>query len=233
MQKEKIVMLANKDREFAQISNDLQILSAKAIDQFALTGTLLADGWEDALYEKILENEKNISCLKAVLLEKIPKTALLFSPKAADLRKLVSYHDVTLLIEEIDDFLLSIICSLKKSDFSDADYTDFKSTMKKMIHSLKESANTAIYSFIRENKAEASRILGKNTDIQQLSSEITGNIVASFQEIPLSGQQVLNIITLNKVVYILEKIENCVLNIAKSTIYATEGTNIRHQLPQS
>jgi phosphate uptake regulator len=224
-------MLGNKDREFAQISNDLQLLSAKVIDQFVLTGTLLAGRWEEALYEKILENEKSISYLKAVLLEKIPRTALLFSPKAVDLRKLVSCHDVTLLIEEIDDFLISIVCSLKKLDLNDQDYADFKSTFKQMVHSLKESANAVIFSFIRENKAEALRILEKNTDIEQRSKEITENIVASFQEIPLSGQQVLNIITLNKVAYIMEKIESSVLNIAKSTIYATKGTNIRHQLP--
>lgn len=226
-------MQGNKDREFARINNDLQILSARVIDQFALTGTLLASGWEDAFSERIPENEKSISCLKAVLLEKIPRTALLFSPKAADLRKLVAYHDVTLLIEEIDDFLIAIVSSIKEMNFSDPDYADFKESMKKMLQSLKESANAAIYSFIRENKPEALRILGKNTDIEQLSSEITGNIVASFQEIPLNGQQVLDIINLNKVAYIIEKIKNCVLNIAKSTIYVTEGTNIRHQFPES
>ncbi|GHT62187.1 hypothetical protein FACS189451_05940 [Bacteroidia bacterium] len=226
-------MLGNKDREFAQISNDLQILSAKVIDQFALTEALLANEWEDALYQKIPENEKAISYLKATLLEKIPKSAVLFSPKAADFRKLVACHDVTLLIEEIDNFLLGIVYSLEKVNLSDADYADFKSTMQKMLHSLKKSANAAIYSFIRENKPEALRILGKATDIQQLSAEITDNIVVSFQEIPLSGQQVLDIITLNKTACILEKIESCILNIAKTTIYATEGTNLRHQLPQS
>jgi phosphate uptake regulator len=225
-------MFGNKDREFAQICNDMQILSAKVIDQFTLTGALLMGGWEDTLYEKILENEKNISYIKAVLLKKIPQTAALFSPKAVDLRKLVACHDVTFLIEEIDDLLFNITGSLKKLDLSDADYTDFKRTMKKMLDSLKESANAAIYSFIRENTPEALRILGRNTDIQQSSTEITENIVASFQEIPLSGQQIMNIISMNKAVYILEKIENCILNITKSTIYATEGTNIRHQLPQ-
>jgi phosphate uptake regulator len=226
-------MLGNKDREFAQISNNLQILSAKAIDQFALVETLLASGWEDALYEKILENEKAISSLEAGLLEKIPRTALLFSPKAIDLRKLVSCHEATLLIEEIKDFLSAIVCSLKKLNLSDPDYADFISTLKKMLHSLKESANAAIFSFIRENKAEALRILGKDTDIEQLSKEITGNIVASFQEIPMNGQQVLNIITLNKMAYIMEKIKSSVLNIVKLTIYVTDGTNLRHQLPQS
>jgi phosphate uptake regulator len=225
-------MLGNKDREFAQISNDLQILSAKVIDQFALAENLLVNGWEKALYEKILENEKSISYRKAMLLEKIPRTALLFSPKAIDLRKLVSCHDVTLLIEEIDDFMVCAVCSLKKLNLSDPDYADFKSTLKTMIHSLKESANAVIFSFIRENKAEALRILGKNTDIEQHSKEITENIVASFQEMPLSGQQVLNIITLNKIAYIMEKIGSSILNIAKSTIYATEGINLRHQLPQ-
>ncbi|MDR1610647.1 MAG: hypothetical protein LBS08_03960 [Candidatus Symbiothrix sp.] len=226
-------MLGNKDREFAQINNDLQILSAKVIDQFALTETLLANGWEDALSEKFPENEKSISYLKAILLEKIPRTALLFSPKATDLRKLVACHDVTLLIEGIDDFLITIVSSFKEMNFNDSDYADFRVSMRKMLQSLKESANAAIYSFIRENKPEALRILGKDMNIKQLSVEITGNIVASFQEIPLSGQQVLDIITLNKMAYIIEKIKNCVLNIAKSTIYATEGTNLRHQLPQS
>lgn len=226
-------MLGNKDREFAQISNDLQFLSAKVIDQFVLTELLLMGGEENSLYEKIQENEKSISYLKAILLEKIPRTAMLFSPKAVDLRKLVAYHDVTLLIEEIDNFLLGISYSLHKLNLSDSDYTDFKLTMKKMLHSLKESANVTIYSFIRENKPEALQILGKSTDIPSLSAEITENIVASFQEILLSGQQVLNIITLNKAAYILEKIESCILNIAKMTIYATEGTNLRHQLPQS
>jgi hypothetical protein len=101
-----------------------------------------------------------------------------------------------------------------------------------MINSLKTSANAVIFSFIRENKAEALRILEKNTGIERFSKEITENIVVSFQEIPLNGQQVIDIITLNNAAYIMEKIKNSILNIAKSTIYATDGTNIRHQFPQ-
>lgn len=226
-------MSGNKDREFAQINTDLQILSAKVINLFMLTETLAANGWNDELSEKIPENEKSISCLKAELLEKIPRAALLFSPKAADLRKLVAYHDVTLLIEEIDDFLIAIVDSLKEINFSNPDYADFRTSMKKMLQSLRESANAAMYSFIWDSKPEALRILEKKTNIKQLATEITENIVASFQEIPLSGQQILDIITLNKMVYILEKIQSCVLNIAKSTVFAIEGTNLRHQLPQS
>ena len=218
-----------KSREYTLVNKNLELLSTKVIHQFGLVEELLMKEWKEDIYKQILENENIIDDLEVQTVQKLPNLVILFAPKATELRKIVSCHEVILSLEQIGDFLLDIIDLLKKLNLSSPDYNDFKQTLRKMIVSSREITNASAYSFFKNNSKEAYKILHKGNDIDVLSKELSENLSSSFQEMNLTAQELLNIISLKNISYVIERIKNNARNVAKSTIFATEGIDIRHQ----
>ncbi|MDR0865796.1 MAG: hypothetical protein LBO74_12825 [Candidatus Symbiothrix sp.] len=220
-----------KKLQYEQLNKDFEFISTTVLYQFALIEELLENGWQETTYEQLILNEDKIDALETTLLEKIPSLLMLFAPRAAELRKTIAYQEIILELEHIGDFLMDIAEHLKKTDLKSSDYTGFKSTLKKILAQLKKTVNTAIFSFFRDDKMQAYQTIEKEHNIEILSREITENLVTAFLEIPLTGQDLLNIINLNTITYSLEKIRQDAISIAKSTIFVTEGIDIKHQRP--
>jgi phosphate transport system protein len=94
---------------------------------------------------------------------------------------------------------------------------------------LKTIVHAVTFSFFKEDKTLAYPIIGKEDNIDALSHEISDNLTLVFQDIPLNEQDLQNMIKLNEMVFIMEKIKNIAISIAKSTIFVIEGLDIRHQ----
>lgn len=218
-----------KNREYAQVKKNFEVLATKVILQFALAEELLLNKWQEEIHEQIIANEKIIDNLETQIAHELIDLVILFTPKAADLRKIAACNEVVLFLEQIGDFLVDVIRLIKEVDIHSPDYTDFKNTLRKMVVSSKELVSTATFSFFQDDSKEAYRTLRKDDNMEELSKEISENLIASFQEIDLSGQELLNIINLNNISYIIKRIKDNAINIAKSTIFASEGTDVRHQ----
>jgi phosphate transport system protein len=222
-----------KKLQYEQLNKDFEFISTTVLHQFALIEELLDNGWKDETYEQLIANEDKIDILETIILEKIPSLIMLFAPKAAELRKTIAYQEIIIELEHIGDFLIDIAEQLKKTNLNSSDYTDFKSTLKKIFDKLKKLVNTATFSFFRNDKSQAYQTITKEHKIEVLSNEISENLVIAFQEISLSSQDLLNIINLNTITYILEKIKQDAISIAKSTIFVAEGIDIKHQRPKN
>jgi phosphate uptake regulator len=125
--------------------------------------------------------------------------------------------------------LIDIVNYLKKSNLDSPEYIEFKSQLKQIVASLKKIISASTFSFIRKDKSQAYQVIEKEYDIGNHSQEIYENLIAGFQEIPLSGREIVNIIHLHSIIYILEKIKDNAINIAKSTIFAIEGIDYKYQ----
>ena len=218
-----------KSREYAQINKNLELLSTKVILQFDLAEKLLVNRWEEDIHKQIIENEKIIDTLDTQIIHELTDLVILFSPKAAELRKITSCIEVVVFLEQIGDFLLDIIQLTKEVDLHSSDYIDFKNTLRKMVIATGELVSTTAYSFFKDISREAFRVLRKDDNMEELSKEISENLITSFQEIDLTGQELLNIINLNNISYIFKRIKDNAINIAKATIFATEGVDVSHQ----
>lgn len=214
----------NKKRiHYEGLNKDFESLSTTVIQQLQLTVKIFEEGWNTEIEKEINRNEKNIAILEASFMERFPMFVLLFSPKAKELRKIISCHEVILYMEEISDNVLIIIEYLKKVNLNSSDFDDFKLLMIKMFQKLQFIISSTTYSFYREDYTQASNILEKENDIKKLSYELHDNLIAAFQDIPLSGQEMMDIISLNKIGLMMERITNYALNIAKATIFVEEG----------
>lgn len=220
----------NKKRvDYIELNKDFELLSTTVLHQLQLTEKIFNEGWDIKFEEEISKNEKIIASLEATFIEKLPLLLLLYTPKAKELRKLVSCHEVILFIEDISDNLLIIIEHLKQLDLSSSDFKDFKFLISKMFEILKNVMSSTAFSFYKDDKTQAVNVLEKENDIENISRELKENLIAAFQDIPLSGQELLNIVHLNKIAMIIEKITDQVLDIAKATIFVIDGGNIKHK----
>jgi phosphate transport system protein len=218
-----------KNLQQEQLNKDLELISTIVLNQFNLTEELIHGGPQDGTLGQIAENKKTIDNLEVAILEKLSAMVISFAPKAMELREIISCHEIILFLERIGDLLVDIVNYLKKSDLSSPEYIDFKSQLEKIFDILKKTVSAGAFSFFRKDKSQAYQIIEKEHDIEKHTREIFENLIASFQEIPLTGQELVNIISLHSIAYILEKMKNNAINIAKSTIFVIDGINYRHQ----
>jgi phosphate transport system protein len=218
-----------KNLQQKQLNKGLELISTIVLHQFNLTEELINGKRQKSLYEQIVENENRINNLEVLITKKLSVMIILFTPKAVELREIISCHETVLLLERIGDMLIDITKYLKKSDLESSEYIEFKSQLKKIFVSLKDTISASIYSFFKKDKLQAYQIIEKERNIKKGSQGISESLIAVFQEIPLNGRELTNIIHLHSIAYILEKIENYVINIAKSTIFAIEGIDYRHR----
>jgi phosphate transport system protein len=218
-----------KNLQQKQLDRSLELISTAVLHQFNLTEELINGKNPESAYKQIVENENKINNLEIAIVKKLSAMIILFTPKAVELREIISCHETVLLLERIGNLLIDIAEYLKKSDLESSEYIEFNSQLKKTFNSLKNTVSAGIYSFFKKDKSQAYQIIEKECDIKKSSQEISENLIAVFQEIPLNGQELTNIINLHSIAYILEKIKDYVINIAKSTIFAIEGIDYRHR----
>lgn len=214
---------------YSELNKDFELLSTKVIQQLYLVEQIFKDGWNTHFHEEASKNEEIIKGLERSFMEKNPILLLLYSPKAKELRKIISCNNVILFLEEISDNLMSIIKYLEQINLNSPDFNDFKTITTTMFHVLREIISATTYSFYKDDKNQALNILEKENEIQILAQELKDNLIASFQDIPLTGQELLNIVSLHKIGAIMKKTTNYALNIAKATIFVIDGINIKHQ----
>ncbi|MDR0682852.1 MAG: hypothetical protein LBG15_13550 [Dysgonamonadaceae bacterium] len=218
-----------KSLQQKQLNKGLELISTVVLHQSNLTEELINGKCQESTYKQIVENEKKINNLEVVITKKLSVMIILFTPKAVELREIISCHETVLLLERIGNLLVDIAGYLKKSNLESPEYVEIKSQLKKIFASLKATISASIYSFFKKDKSEAYQIIEKEREIKKGSQEISENLIAAFQEIPLNGRELTNIIHLHSIAYILEKIENYVINIAKSTIFAIEGIDYKYR----
>lgn len=220
-----------KSDKYAQINHSFQKLSEILMRQFALVESLLEVGWKDEHYKQFLENEENIDEMEIKMMEIIPALVIQFSPKASDLRKIVSCHEVILFLEQIGDFLINIVDCMRSADLRSSDYNEFNSHLKKMFWLTQMLVHGAAYSFYKEDIQLAYQIIQSDyhNQIKSLSEKVNGMIISSFQDIPLIPQELINILAINNLLCIMVKVRKIASEIAKSTIFVIEGKDLRHR----
>jgi phosphate transport system protein len=214
---------------YKNLQDEFGVISTAVMQQFSLVEELIEKEWQDDIYRQIIKNEDAIDEMETEFMTTLRNIIVFGVPKASDLRKLTATHESVLEMEKIGDLLMNMAENLKKAQLDMPDFTDFKATLKKMFQTLKTLVNTVVFSFFKEDKSLIYPMIEKGDIIESLSHEISDNLPAVFQEIPLTGQEMQNILSLNLTVYIMEKIKNIAIGIAKSTIFVIEGTDLRHQ----
>jgi phosphate transport system protein len=219
----------SKSRQIANLDEKFKLLCEKVLLQLTSAEETLKESKPDDFYEKVTQTEKEIDLLENEIRTNVV-TLVLYAPKAAELRKLITYQDITNFLEAIGDSLIdTIFCPAKKIDVNLPEFDYFQLTLAKMLSCAKKMVNDAIFSFCYEDSVAAYKTIADDDAMDELFREISENTILLFQELPLNEQELANIINISHTAYSIEQIGDIATHIAEATIYMIEGTDIRHK----
>jgi len=93
--------LGIKDNYLDQLHSDFQLLAEIVLSQLKMASTLVDKSRDKELVAELKRNEKIINSLDITIKEKVINAIILFTPRASDLRRLMSYHDMTISMERV------------------------------------------------------------------------------------------------------------------------------------
>ena len=172
-------------------------------------------------HKLLSRNEKLIDSLDLSIKEKVINAIILFTPKAVDLRKIMTYYDMTISMERVGDLINNIAKSIKKTDFTIEGFSEFAKYLEKMQEYASEMLKSAVFSFNGENYEMAYQTILKDKKIEK-------HIAEAFQDKTLSNQMLLNIMHINVISYYIERIADKAVDISSAAIYLIEGKDVRH-----
>ncbi len=217
-----------KEKYLGKLSEDFHLLSEIVLEQLSLTRSILEGQPDEARTQEIEKNELLIDGLDVKMRDEVINAILLFSPRAADLRKIMSYHNMTIYLERIGDQILNVSHFMQKMQLDSEDFRIFKTLLSKMLKRSEKMVRNAVFAFSGEDNQMAYNTIAIDDKVDGLLHEINDLIHLSFKEKPLSSQDIINITSINSVAYNIERIGDNATNIAEAAIYLVEGKDIRH-----
>lgn len=217
-----------KNKQLELLLHEFEHLSKTAMVQMQIATKLMNDSSIEELYEEAESNEIIMDRLEIKIREEVVFTIFQFNPVAAELRKIVSYQDVTTNLERIGDILLNIIHYMKETDRSHPEIEPINKKIVKMAGYASEMLRNAIFSFSNEDSHMAYKVIEEDDKVDELFHQISASLQDIFVNKTLNKEDVKKIININAISYNLERIGDSATNIAESAIYLTEGKDIRH-----
>jgi phosphate transport system protein len=217
-----------KTRQLELLLHDFELLAKTTLTQLQITRKLLQDNGIEQLYEEAESNEIILDRLEIKMREEAVFTIFQFNPKAADLRKIITYQDVTTNLERIGDMLLNVIHFLRVTDFSQPGFEELKRKILLMMERVGDMLRNAILSFSSEDGNLAYRVIEEDDRVDELFHQISLYLQEEFQNRKLSKSEIRNMIHSNAISHNLERIGDNATNMAEAAIYLIEGKDVRH-----
>ncbi|MDR1645891.1 MAG: hypothetical protein LBS05_08755 [Tannerellaceae bacterium] len=217
-----------KTRQLELLLHDFELLAKTTLTQLQITHKLLQDNSIEQLYEEAEANEIILDRLEIKMREEAVFTIFQFNPKAADLRKIITYQDVTTNLERIGDMLLNVIHFLRVTDFSRPGFEELKKKINLMMERIGDMLRHAILSFSGEDGRLAYQVIEEDDRVDELYHQISLYLQEEFQNRKLTKAEIRNMIHSNAISHNLERIGDNATNMAEAAIYLIEGKDVRH-----
>lgn len=217
-----------KAKQLQLLLNDFELMSKTALTQFQIASKLLEDNTIDSLYEEAEANEIIMDRLEVKIREEVVFAIFQFTPKAADLRQIITYQDTSYNLERVGDLLLNVINCTKETDLSLKHFEEEKKLITKMVKYTGEMLRNAIFSFSNGDSITSYQVIAEDDKVDALFHLINSTLTNTFENQSLSKNDLKNIINISTINQNLERIGDNATNIAESAIYLADGKDIRH-----
>ncbi|PKP34277.1 MAG: hypothetical protein CVU00_07660 [Bacteroidetes bacterium HGW-Bacteroidetes-17] len=179
--------------------------------------------------EKTLEkNEAKLDQFEVKISERIINAIVLYQPMASDLRKLFAIYRMTLNLERIGDMVINIIHYMQQIN-NPALFQKNSVLIKNMLIMSTNMVTKALLSFTNNDKSYAIWTIKNDEVIDELNHKLMKNAIKQDYIDDKMQDLLLNFINLKGIISDIERIADHATNIAEASIYASEGTDIRHR----
>lgn len=225
--------LGIKDKYLDQLHSDFELLSEIVLTQIKIASSLVHDSHNKEIIAELKRNEKIINSIDVTIKEKVINAIILFTPRASDLRRLMSYHDMTISLERVGDLIENITLALSEMDLTMQGFEKYKKPIDKMFVQTDKMLKSALFAFTGVSNEMAYDTIQMDDKVDRLERKIEKQLATDFNGQVQDTQSLVNMMNLNSISYYLERIGDKAVDIAESAVYLIEGKDIRHtKLPE-
>ena len=224
-------MNTNKENAIQDIVDRFGKYADLILHQLSLLEKVFSTGMASIpkeLIDEIKKYEEESDTYEIKLCEKIINTIVLQKPVASDLRKLIACYQIVMNLERVADLVTNIVNFIPKIKDQET-YNKMTDAIFNMLIIAKNMVQKSILSFINNDKEFAIWTLKNDSIVDEMNHKLVKKAVAK-SKLPEETQQLLlSYININSIISNIERIADHATNVAEASIYAMEGTDIRHQ----
>jgi len=178
--------------------------------------------------KQIRKNERKIDAYEIKISHRIISTIVLYKPVASELRRIMAAYRMITNLERIGDLIMKIVNILKNLKDPNLLLLNAKD-ISKMLAVSTEMISKAIFSFTDNDKEAAIWTLRSDSFVDNLNRQIFKNSILAEKSTGKLQKVILNFVEIKNIISSIERIADHAAHIAEASIYAYEGTDIRHQ----
>jgi phosphate transport system protein len=182
----------------------------------------------DKIFTGIEENENKIDEFEVVISDKFINSIILFQPVASDIRKLNSIYRISINLERIGDVVLNIVHSIE-SIKKTSEYEAMQEVLMNMLVSGVTMVEKSLLSFLNNDDSYAEWTIKNDEVVDDMNRKLLINSIKRAKVTEKTREMLLSYIDLKNIITNMERIADHATNIAEASIYAMQGTDIRHK----
>lgn len=221
-------MVTLKEKVFNRITDDFQVLTHEVFQQLELIEQMMDDNESEKLYTEIYNNERIIDSLEVKMRSEVINTIVLYTPRATNLRIIISYYDMTAYLERIGDLIMNLANFLKKTDIHGELFQQYKGRLKEMLGIARRMTQNSIEAFVSEEIRLAKEVIELDDQVDDFFHSINRELVDTRMHSETTSQKVIDLLSISSMVYNIERIGDNATNISEAAIYLIQGRNVRH-----
>ena len=223
-------MGVTKDKAIDKVLKEFDKASKLTLKQIELLQNILITKNKkipSSTSQRLRKNEKRLDNLELKISEKIISVVVLYSPVASELRNLMACYRMITNLERIGDLVIKIINSIKKLKDSRLLLLNVED-INKMTDLTYKMVSKATLSFINNDKDEALWVIRNDISVDKLNRRISRNSILAEEVLNEITKEILDYTAIRIIISSIERIADHAAHIAESSIFASEGKDIRH-----
>jgi phosphate transport system protein len=180
------------------------------------------------LIDDIKKNEEKSDQFEIKLSEKIIDTIVLQQPLASDLRKLMACYTMVINLERIGDLVVNIINFIPKIKDREI-FSQMTNDIYNMLIIAKNMVQKSILSFTNSDREYAVWTIKNDSVVDELNQKLVKKAISRTNLPEETRQLLLTFIHINSIISNIERMADHATNVAEASVYALDGTDIRHQ----
>ncbi len=224
-------MSVKKDLAFEKLMRDFEKFSNLTLLQLDLLDKMISDYVAkkpvDGFKSQIAENETVLNQLEVKVSERIMRIISLYNPMASDLRKLLAIYRMLIDLERIGDLVTGVVRDMLR--IKDVEiFVNASDVIDNMLVMTKEMLIKALLSFTQNDRESAIWTIKSDSVVDELNHKLLRKSVAKTNLTDEHQEMIMSFLKLKSIVSDIERIGDHSTNIAEASIYALDGTDLRH-----
>ncbi len=223
-------MPLKRDKKFSKIGADLLAMSKVVFKQLQhVKMQLNPDIPNTTSTEDAAQNELILDGFEVKLRRNVVNAMVLYTPRAHDMRKMMTCYDIAINLERMGDLMMNITRHIENININGELYRAMLPKINQLLETTDTMIKNAIYSYSCEDLQLTRSTIDLDDVVDNLFKELRNELLEKTADKSHSQAELRELLSINGLAYNIERIADNATNIVEASIYLIEGRNIQHE----